>query len=101
MKKISLIMLNKHRLSRRSSQNFKPNERKNKPTITQLIINSITIEKEERSFSWMDLKAAFVHRKLWGVYLGQFCLGSLFIFFLMVSLKILGRIKNTFHRGIL
>lgn len=43
---------------------------------------SITIEKEERSFSWTDLKAVLLHKKLWGVYLGQFCLGSLFIFFL-------------------
>jgi len=46
------------------------------------LINSITIEKEERSFSSKEIKAAFLDRKLWGVYLGQFCLGSLFIFFL-------------------
>lgn len=46
------------------------------------LVNSITITKEEQVFSWADLKQAFMHRKLWGVYLGQFCLGSLFIFFL-------------------
>ena len=46
------------------------------------LIHEITIEKEERTFSWADLKEAFSHRKLWGVYLGQFCIGSLFIFFL-------------------
>lgn len=46
------------------------------------LVNSITVKKEEQQFSWEDLKEAFIHRKLWGVYLGQFCLGSLFIFFL-------------------
>lgn len=44
--------------------------------------NSITVEKKEQQFSRADLKIAFMHKKLWGVYLGQFCLGSLFIFFL-------------------
>jgi ACS family D-galactonate transporter-like MFS transporter len=46
------------------------------------LIGHVTLEKEERRFSWSDLKEAFIHRKLWGVYLGQFCLGTLFIFFL-------------------
>lgn len=46
------------------------------------LIGSIAIEKEEKIFSFADLKEAFMHKKLWGVYLGQFCLGSLFIFFL-------------------
>lgn len=45
------------------------------------------IEQESKTttkikFNWSDFKQAFIHRKLWGVYLGQFCLGSLFIFFL-------------------
>lgn len=43
-------------------------------------------EKESESttnkFNWSDLAEAFKHRKLWGVYIGQFCLGSLFVFFL-------------------
>lgn len=39
-------------------------------------------QKERQKFAWADLGEAFVHRKLWGVYIGQFCLGSLFIFFL-------------------
>ncbi len=46
------------------------------------LIDGQTEKKEKRPFSWSDLKEAFVHRKLWGVYIGQFCLGSLFIFFL-------------------
>ncbi|KZS38838.1 glucarate transporter [Aquimarina aggregata] len=42
----------------------------------------ITVKMEEQEFNWKDLRLAFTYRKLWGVYLGQFCLGSLFIFFL-------------------
>lgn len=38
--------------------------------------------KERVKITWRDFKHAFIYRKLWGVYLGQFCLGSLFIFFL-------------------
>ncbi|MEM7656725.1 MAG: MFS transporter [Bacteroidota bacterium] len=41
-----------------------------------------TEEPERARYTWRDLKEAFIHPKLWGVYLGQFCLGSLFIFFL-------------------
>ncbi|GAB3666131.1 MFS transporter [Echinicola sediminis] len=39
-------------------------------------------ENNTFNFSIEDLKDAFSHKKLWGVYIGQFCLGSLFIFFL-------------------
>jgi ACS family D-galactonate transporter-like MFS transporter len=39
-------------------------------------------ESEAKKFSWADLLEAFKYRKLWGVYIGQFCLGSLFVFFL-------------------
>lgn len=37
---------------------------------------------EKTKFSWADLCEAFKHRKLWGVYIGQFCVGSVSIFFL-------------------
>lgn len=37
---------------------------------------------EKTKFSWADLGEAFKHRKLWGVYIGQFCVGSVSIFFL-------------------
>ena len=46
------------------------------------LLGNISVEKETQIFSVADLKEVFSHRKLWGVYLGQFCLGSLFIFFL-------------------
>lgn len=39
-------------------------------------------DKEEKKFQWKDLKQAFVHRKLWGIYIGQFCLGGTMWFFL-------------------
>lgn len=34
------------------------------------------------SVYWRDLRQAFLHRKLWGIYIGQFCLGGMLIFFL-------------------
>ena len=39
-------------------------------------------DKGEVTFSLSDLAEAFRHPKLWGIYLGQFCLGTLFMFFL-------------------
>ncbi len=44
----------------------------------------LIIEKVEKKdkLSWKDFKQVFMYRKLWGLYIGQFCLGSLFIFFL-------------------
>ena len=47
-----------------------------------LINNEQEVTKAKEKFNWLDLKEAFVHRKLWGVYLGQFCLGTLTVFFL-------------------
>ncbi|WP_282165847.1 MFS transporter [Cellulophaga baltica] len=38
-------------------------------------------EKVEK-FSWSDLREVFSYRKLWGLYIGQFCLGTIIIFFL-------------------
>ncbi|SNR31395.1 MFS transporter, ACS family, D-galactonate transporter [Lutibacter agarilyticus] len=35
-----------------------------------------------KKFNWIDLKHAFSNRKLWGLYIGQFCLVALSIFFL-------------------
>ena len=38
-------------------------------------------EKVEK-FSWSDLREVFSYRKLWGLYIGQFCLGTIIVFFL-------------------
>ena len=37
---------------------------------------------EEDAFDWGKVRLAFSNRKLWGVYISQFCLGGTFIFFL-------------------
>jgi ACS family D-galactonate transporter-like MFS transporter len=39
-------------------------------------------EKEKTKFKSSDLFEALKHRKLWGVYIGQFCMGATAIFFL-------------------
>ncbi|MGQ1784059.1 MULTISPECIES: MFS transporter [unclassified Saccharicrinis] len=46
------------------------------------LIDKAEEKKEESKFSWSDLAEAFKYRKLWGVYIGQFCLGAVTIFFL-------------------
>lgn len=46
------------------------------------IINDIDLDKKAAPFAWTDIGHPFRFRKLWGLYLGQFCLGTLFIFFL-------------------
>jgi ACS family D-galactonate transporter-like MFS transporter len=46
------------------------------------ILSTSTSKAEKQVLKLSDFKEVFIHRKLWGVYLGQFCLGSLFIFFL-------------------
>jgi len=49
-----------------------------------LIDRKSTQEKvqQQSKFRWTDLKQVFVHRKLWGIYLGQFALTSTLWFFL-------------------
>ena len=38
--------------------------------------------KDAPKFQWNDLKEAFIHRKLWGIYIGQFAIGGTLWFFL-------------------
>ena len=45
-------------------------------------ITHIAIKTEKQKLTANDFAIALGNRKLWGVYIGQFCLGSLFIFFL-------------------
>lgn len=47
-----------------------------------IIDSSQEVEKIHKKFEWIDLKEAFIHRRLWGIYIGQFCIGTLAIFFL-------------------
>lgn len=46
------------------------------------LVKTTKATTEKTKFSWLDLAQVFKHRKLWGVYLGQFCVGSVSIFFL-------------------
>lgn len=39
-------------------------------------------EENKKKFNWSDFSQAFKYRKLWGIYIGQFCLGATTIFFL-------------------
>jgi ACS family D-galactonate transporter-like MFS transporter len=38
--------------------------------------------KDTPPFKWSNLKEAFIHKKLWGIYLGQFAIGGTLWFFL-------------------
>lgn len=48
------------------------------------VINRSALNKKETktSFNRMNLKEVFIHRKLWGIYIGQFCSTSTMWFFL-------------------
>ncbi len=46
------------------------------------LVDGASKKEIKEKFDFKDLVEAFSHKKLWGVYIGQFCLGSLFIFFL-------------------
>jgi ACS family D-galactonate transporter-like MFS transporter len=39
-------------------------------------------KKDSIQFKWSDLRQVFIYRKLWGIYIGQFCLGATMWFFL-------------------
>lgn len=39
-------------------------------------------DPKSKGLAWTELKQAFSYRKLWGIYIGQFCLGGMLIFFL-------------------
>lgn len=63
-------------------------------------------KSETKTFEWADLGNAFKYRKLWGLYLGQFCLGGTTIFFLtwfptyLVEFRGLDFIKSGFYASI-
>jgi ACS family D-galactonate transporter-like MFS transporter len=38
--------------------------------------------EEQKKFEWKNLGIVLSHQKLWGIYLGQFCLGGTLLFFL-------------------
>ena len=44
--------------------------------------SSVNDGERSAAVSWANIRLAFSSRKLWGIYIGQFCLGSTLIFFL-------------------
>ncbi len=46
------------------------------------LVGSKNKDSQKKKFDWNDFKQAFIYRKLWGIYLGQFCLGATTMFFL-------------------
>lgn len=44
--------------------------------------SSVNASESSVALSWGNIRLAFSSRKLWGIYIGQFCLGSTLIFFL-------------------
>ncbi|WP_298474325.1 MFS transporter [uncultured Maribacter sp.] len=65
----------------RDPKNHKTISKSELDYITQDDNNNIS-KKKSSSFKWNDIKYAFINPKLWGLYIGQFCIGSLIIFFL-------------------
>lgn len=64
---------------------------KDHPTISEQELALLTAEPTKNeppikdnkiTFDATNLKLAFSHRKLWGIYIGQFCLGGTLMFFL-------------------
>jgi ACS family D-galactonate transporter-like MFS transporter len=47
-----------------------------------LLNRSKTKADEKEKFEWKNLKVVFSKRKLWGIYIGQFCIGGTATFFL-------------------
>ena len=63
-------------------------------------------EADTAKVTFKDLKAVFSHRKLWGIYIGKFCLGGTLIFFLtwfptyLVEYRGLSYVKSGFLASI-
>ncbi|MBT3136052.1 MFS transporter [Alteromonas sp. ALT199] len=64
---------------------------KDHPSINQQELDLLTVEEESAvseqknkrlAFDAANFKLAFGHKKLWGIYIGQFCLGGTLMFFL-------------------
>ncbi|TXE07289.1 MFS transporter [Seonamhaeicola algicola] len=63
-------------------------------------------EAPKKKFTWHDFKQAFIYRKLWGIYIGQLCLGAITWFFLtwfptyLVEFRGLDFVKSGFYASV-
>lgn len=70
------------------------------------LIGSNSKDEEKKEFNWSDLKQAFIYKKLWGIYIGQFCLGAVTWFFLswfptyLVEFRGLDFVKSGFYAAV-
>lgn len=70
------------------------------------LVGSKNKKEVKNKFTMNDLKHAFMYRKLWGIYIGQFCLGATTIFFLtwfptyLVEFRGLDFIKSGFYASV-
>ncbi|MBD1390488.1 MFS transporter [Neiella sp. HB171785] len=59
-----------------------PTENEPRNTATESTTQQAVVAEPQAQVSLANLKFAFSQRKLWGIYIGQFCLGGTLIFFL-------------------
>ena len=59
-----------------------------------LLDRQMTKDESTEKFKWKDLAIVLSKRKLWGIYIGQFCLGATLIFFLTWFPKYLVEFKR-------
>ncbi|GAB1855498.1 MFS transporter [Flavobacteriaceae bacterium MHTCC 0001] len=70
------------------------------------LVGSKTKDEEKKKFTWNDLKQAFIYQKLWGIYIGQFCLGAITWFFLtwfptyLVEFRGLDFVKSGYYASV-
>ncbi len=63
-------------------RNPEEHSRINEAELRHIECNITTINKKNTSFKWHDLAEVISHKKLWGIYLGQFAVNSTMWFFL-------------------
>ena len=63
-------------------RNPEEHSRINEAELRHIECNINTINKKNTSFKWHDLAEVISHKKLWGIYLGQFAVNSTMWFFL-------------------
>lgn len=70
------------------------------------IVNRKKDEEENVGFTWENLGIVMSKRKLWGIYIGQFCLGGTLLFFLtwfpkyLIDYRKMDFIKSGFYASI-
>ncbi len=70
------------------------------------LVGAADKEREKKKFKWTDFIQAFIYRKLWGIYIGQFCLGAITMFFLtwfptyLVEFRGLDFVKSGFYASV-